>query len=197
MPRLFVALGLPEPFREAVKALQSGLQGVRWLPADSLHLTLAFIGEVDDGAARRVETALNEVTAAAFSMALHGVGRFPERGAPRILWTGASPKNELAALAEGVRRALRSADLIPDRRRFLPHVTIGRLRKRPAKADLKRYLDAFSPFRTDPAGIESFHLFSSTLTASGARYLIEKSYRLKGAAAPGLHGTNFQGIDLG
>ena len=60
MPRLFVALELPEPLRQAVGGLQSGLRGARWLDEDALHLTLAFLGEVDGSAVARIETALEQ-----------------------------------------------------------------------------------------------------------------------------------------
>ena len=92
MPRLCVALRVPDPLRTAVEDLQSGLRTARWLDGDGLHLTLAFIGEVEGSAQLRIEAALADVTARALRMELHGLGCFPPRGAPRVLWTGASPK---------------------------------------------------------------------------------------------------------
>ena len=178
MPRLFVALQLPEPLAQAVRELQSGLRDARWLTEDGLHLTLAFIGEVDGSARHRIETALGSVTAPALRMELHGLGCFPPRGAPRVLWTGASPKTELVSLAQAMRRALGRAGLAPERRRFMPHVTIARFRRPPPDAELARYLGARSLFRTTPADVASFHLFSSVLRTSGARYTIETTFSL-------------------
>ena len=181
MSRLFVALELPEPLRQAVHELQFGLRGARWLDGDSLHLTLAFIGEVDSSARHRVEAALGDVTAPSFRMELHGLGCFPPRGAPRALWTGVSPKAGLASLAQAVRHALGRAGFTPERRKFIPHATIARFRRPPSPADMERYLGAHSLFRTPRADVASFHLFSSALRSSGARYTIETTFPLTGA----------------
>ena len=178
MPRLFVALALPAPLRRAVEDLQSGLRNARWLGEGGLHLTLAFIGEIDGSTQRRVEAALADVTARMLGIELHGLGCFPPRGAPRVLWAGASPKGELASLAQAVRRALVRAGLTPERRRFTPHVSIARFRRPPSPADLQGFLGAHSLFRTERADVESFHLFSSTLRSSGAQYTIESTFPL-------------------
>ena len=185
MPRLFVALQLPEPLAQAVHELQSGLRGAHWLTEDGLHLTLAFIGEVDGSAQQRIETALGCVTAPALRMELHGLGCFPPRGAPRVLWTGASPKTELVSLAQAMRRALGRAGLAPERRRLMPHVTIARFRHPPPGAELASYLGARSLFRSSRADVASFHLFSSMLRSSGARYTIETAFPLTGATRDG------------
>ena len=65
-----------------------------------------------------------------------------------------------------------------ERRGFLPHITIARFRQRPPGAELKRYLAANAGFRTAPSDIECFHLFSSELHPTGARYTIEKTFPL-------------------
>ena len=187
MPRLFVALQLPDPLREALYGLQYGLRNARWLDEDGLHLTLAFIGDVDSLARRRIETALEAVTAPALRMELHGLGCFPPRDAPRVLWTGASPKDQLGTLARAVRRALERAGSTPERRKFMPHVTIARFRRPPLPAELERYLGAHSLFRTSQAEVASFHLFSSVLRSSGARYTVETTFPLAGEPREG-HG---------
>lgn len=178
MPRLFVALRLPEAVKQTVHELQFGLRNARWLNEDGLHLTLAFIGEVDNSAQRRIETALGDVTAPVLAMELHGLGCFPPRGAPRVLWTSASPKAELEVLARAVRRTLVHAGLTPERRKFMPHVTFARFRRPPPSTELERYLGAHSLFRTSRAEVATFHLFSSVLRSSGARYTIEATFPL-------------------
>ena len=183
MSRLFVALRVPDPLRTAVEELQSGPRTARWLDGDGLHLTLAFIGEVEGSAQLRIEAALAGVTARALRMELHGLGCFPPRGAPRVLWTGASPKEELASLARSVRHALGRAGRAPERRRFMPHVTIARFRRPPSTVELEQYLAAHSLFRTERADVTGFHLFSSKLRSSGAQYTIEATFPLTGAAS--------------
>ena len=181
MPRLFVALQLPEPLTQAVSELQFGLRSARWLNEEGLHLTLAFVGEVGRSEQRRIEAALEAVTAPALHMELHGLGCFPPRGAPRTLWTGASPKAEIVSLARSVRRALERGGLTLERRKFMPHVTIARFRQPPSPTELERYLGTHSLFRTSRAGVASFHVLSSVLRSSGARYTIETTFPLTGA----------------
>ena len=183
MPRLFVALRVPNPLRTAVEELQTGLRTARWLDGDGLHLTLAFIGEVEGSTQRRIEAALADVTTRTLRMELHGLGCFPPRGAPRVLWTGASPKAELVSLARSVRHALGRAGQAPERRRFMPHVTIARFRRPPSVVELERYLAAHSLFRTGCVDVAAFHLFSSKLRSSGAQYTIETTYPVTGAAS--------------
>ena len=187
MPRLFVALQLPDPLRQAVHGLQHGLREARWLDEHALHLTLAFVGDVDGSVQRRIEDALGDVTAPALHLELHGLGCFPPRGAPRVLWTGASPKTGLVSLARTVRRAIGRAGPTPERRKFMPHVTIARFRRPPPSPELERYLGTHSLFRSASAGVGAFHLFSSMLRSSGARYTIEATFPLADAPPGGRH----------
>ncbi|MDE2689687.1 MAG: RNA 2',3'-cyclic phosphodiesterase [Acidobacteriota bacterium] len=179
MPRLFVALDLPPELKAAARSLQSGLRNARWLDDAGLHLTLAFIGEVDGSAVERVEDALAEVEAEPIHVELHGLGCFPGRGAPRVLWTGAAPKAELADLASAVTRGLRRAGVTLKRRRFAPHVSLVRFRWPPPPIDLERYLAAHSLFRSPVCEVASFHLYSSILHPSGARHTIEATFPLE------------------
>ena len=181
--RLFVGLEVPDPLARAIGELQRGLPGARWMASDALHLTLAFIGEVDERARRRVERALGRVQAPSLRLALHGLGHFPLRGPPRVLWTGASPASELGSLAAGVRRELASAGVAPDSGKFAPHVTIARFRRPPSSAGLHAWLDEHAGFRTSAAELSSFRLFSSSLRPSGARYTVEGVFPLEGAPA--------------
>ena len=188
MPRLFVGLDLPDALKRAVGGLAAGLREARWTDEDGLHLTLAFIGEVDPSAQRRIEEVLAGVEApplAAF--ALHGFGSYPLRAPPRVLWIGASPARELGSLARSVRRTLSRAGFAPERRKFHPHVTLARFRRPPAPAALQAYLATCALFRSPTAVVTTFRLFSSVLHPSGARYATEAVFPLTGeppAAAP-------------
>ena len=180
MTRLFVALELPDQVRKALAGLQSPLPGARWVKAGSMHLTLAFIGEADDARQRAIETALKPIIAAPFSLCLCGLGRFPPRGLPRVLWTGAAPDGEVVALANSIRSALVNVGLTREQRAFKPHVTLARFRQAPPGDDIDRFLNRFSTFATPAVDIDSFHLYSSNLRSSGAKYRIEATFPLKG-----------------
>ena len=88
MPRLFIAVDLPDTIKENLESMSFGIPGAKWVRPEQLHLTVRFIGEVDGALFRDIKNILDEVSAAAFSLQLKGVGYFPPRGAPRVLWVG-------------------------------------------------------------------------------------------------------------
>jgi 2'-5' RNA ligase len=77
MPRLFIALDLPEDVTAGLERLCEGLPGMRWVEADQFHLTLRFIGEVDQGTFYEIGEALARVSHPPFELALTGLGQFP------------------------------------------------------------------------------------------------------------------------
>jgi 2'-5' RNA ligase len=182
MPRLFVALDLPKAVKQSLEPLAKGLGDVRWLAPEQQHLTLRFIGDVDNGALHEIAEALATVPARPLELTLKGLGHFPPRGEPRVLWVGVDKNPELASLKRRIDRALREAGMPPDARKFAPHVTIARLREPLSPTRLGTYLMRHSLYRSAPFPVSSFHLYSSWLRSDGAEHQIEASYEL----VPGL-----------
>lgn len=177
MPRLFIALDLPEDVTGALDRLCEGLPGIRWSDPDQFHLTVRFIGEVDQGVFYDVGEALADVHHAPFELALKGLGQFPPRGAPHTLWVGVDdPSGGLASLRRRVERRLEEAGLEPERRKFVPHVTLGRLKSPPPEERLASYLFRRNLFRTEAFPVSSFGLYSSKLRPEGSVYTLEASY---------------------
>ena len=96
MPRLFVAIDLPEPVKDDLLKLAPSFEGARWVGGPELHLTLRFLGEVDEAGCSRLAAALCGVRFAAFPLALSDVGHFPPGGRARVLWVGMQPSRENA-----------------------------------------------------------------------------------------------------
>jgi 2'-5' RNA ligase len=176
--RLFVALSLPDLLLDQLTALERGLPGARWLPEDNLHLTLRFIGEVDGGLARDIDEALSAIRMPAFALTLEGVGQFGDGRKNGALWAGVAANPELGRLRDKVDQALIRAGLTPERRKFKPHVTLARLNGNPG-SKLQEYLTDHALFRSDTVTVESFTLYSSFLSASGAIYRAEADYELE------------------
>jgi 2'-5' RNA ligase len=177
MFRLFVAIDLPADVKARLLPLCGGLPGARWVDGGQLHLTLRFIGEVDGGVRREIEGALAEVQAASFTLALQGVGHFPPRGQPRVVWVGVEKSSPLNHLHGRVETALAVAGVERDGRKFSPHITLARLTATPATR-VGRYLEEFGLFRTEPFPVDEFTLYSSTLTRHGAVHTLEAAYPL-------------------
>ncbi|MEZ5932804.1 MAG: RNA 2',3'-cyclic phosphodiesterase [Alphaproteobacteria bacterium] len=178
MPRLFVALDLPDEINESLAPLMRGLGDVRWMTDDQLHLTLRFIGELDNGRAHEVADALSLVPGMAFELRLKGIGHFPPRGEPRVIWAGVERQPELNGLKRRIDRALEQAGLERDPKKYTPHVTLARLRRPPTQAGLATYLMRHSLFQSPSFPVSGFKLYSSWLDGHGADYQVEASYDL-------------------
>ena len=107
MPRLFVALRLPDPVKRSLEPLARGLGDVRWLAPEQQHLTLRFIGERRQRPRwTRSPRRWRWSRAPPFELGLEGLGHFPPRGEPQVLWVGVAKNPELAGLKRRIDRAL-------------------------------------------------------------------------------------------
>ena len=178
MPRLFVALDLPEDVKLTLTPVARGLGDIRWLDPDQQHLTLRFIGELDNGRMEDVVDALALVPGTPFELRLKGIGHFPPRGELRVLWAGVEKSTELKRLKSRIDRALAEAGIAREQRKFAPHVTLARLRRPPEPHRLATWLMAHSLYRSPPFQVGSFQLYSSWLRPDGPEYILEASYEL-------------------
>lgn len=180
MTRAFAAITLPEAQRSALAALQLMLPLPRRLPEENLHLTLVFLGDLDDAGLEAVHDAFCTVGGAPFDLTLSGTGLFG--GArPRVAWAGVAPCPALMALQARIETAARQAGVEPDHRRYTPHVTLARFT--PGKADAPRLEHAVvetAGFRSGPFPVDHFALYESRLSPKGAHYHELARYPLNG-----------------
>lgn len=176
MIRLFVGLDFPAPVRAELMALAGAIPGARWMSEEQLHLTLRFIGEVDERMAEEIDLALARIAAPAFELTLQGLGQFGD-GAPHTLWAGVAPNEALTRLAAKVDSALRNAGFAGDNRRFTPHVTLARLKNVPLTG-VMAFIAEHGLFRGAPFLVSAFTLFSSHLGHGGSHYVAEADYPL-------------------
>lgn len=169
MIRLFVALELPESVRDRLALLSGGVPGARWTERENFHLTLRFIGEVENGLLGEIDGALSEVSAPAFDIVLDGIGRFGTGSRSRVLWTGVERNEALAHLNQKVESALVRIGLPPEERRYSPHVTLARLKDAPADR-VGRFIADHGLFRAGPIPIRHFTLFESRPGRTGPAY---------------------------
>lgn len=175
MYRLFSAIIPPAQIARRLALMGGGIPGARWVEAENLHLTLRFIGEVDARAAGQAHEALLEVRFAPFDIQLRGVAAFGDRK-PRLLYVGVEPCEELQALYARINAAhARSGLAAPKERRYVPHVTLARL-KNPPRDRLGGFIAANNILALPPFRVEQFMLMSSHRGANGASYQIEAHY---------------------
>ncbi|MGE5546872.1 MAG: RNA 2',3'-cyclic phosphodiesterase [Solirubrobacterales bacterium] len=168
MIRLFVGLGLPDVVADTLADLALGIPGARWIESRNLHVTLRFVGEVEEPLAQDLHDHLSEVRAPAFMVTVNGLGTFGSRQ-PHALWAGVEKTPELVHLQGKVDSAVTRAGLPAEPRKFSPHVTLARLKGAPT-GRIQEFIAGHSPLKLGPFHIDRFIMFRSHLGRAGAEY---------------------------
>jgi RNA 2',3'-cyclic 3'-phosphodiesterase len=175
--RLFVAIDLPQAVRDRLAGMGGGVPNARWVPPENMHLTLRFIGEVENGLAQDIDTALTKLYAPGFDIELHGVGFFGKASAARLLWARVRRSEPLLRLQTKVEAALWDAGMPAEERKFSPHVTLARMRRAPADR-LQHFVADHAAFLSGPIPVDHITLYSSFRSGSGPVYQAEAEYSL-------------------
>jgi len=175
--RLFAAFLLSESVRSelsrAAAKLARACGGVRWVPAEQLHVTVKFLGDVPDRDVARVVEAMKEGAerAEAFEFGIAGCGCFPPRGPVRIVWAGASEGSEaMTHAANAICEALEAMGFAPESRAWSPHITIGRVKEDSSDGKIRAAAEAYS-FPSIRQSVRQVSLMQSTLSPKGSTYV--------------------------
>lgn len=176
MPRLFTALEIPREVGLGLSMLRGGIAGARWIDPENYHVTLRFIGDVDDAVGRDIMHMLGEVRRAAFDIQLDGLDQFGGRK-PRAVFAAVKANPALLELQAENERLMQRLKLGAEGRNFRPHVTLARLRDASAR-QVADYLATRGAYRSPPFRVPRFVLFSSRDSVGGGPYLAEAVYPL-------------------
>ncbi len=127
MIRLFAALDIPDDVATQLLALQTGLQDVRWSSRENLHVTLRYMGNLKEPMAGEVDHALARLKAKPFMVRLTELGSFGDTHRAHTLWAGVEKSQALLNLQTKIENAVQALGLDPDKRKYAPHITLGRL----------------------------------------------------------------------
>ncbi|MCB1377092.1 MAG: RNA 2',3'-cyclic phosphodiesterase [Alphaproteobacteria bacterium] len=177
MPRLFTGVELPADVTQDLDLMKGGIAGARWIDRESFHITLRFIGDIDDGLAREIAFALEGVTARPFSLRLSGLGVFGGNK-PHTLYAAVEESPELRRLQSIHERICQVLGLAAEGRKFTPHVTIARL-KDPDRHALHGYIASHNLYKSRLFDVSRYVLFSSRPSRGGGPYAVEESYQLQ------------------
>ena len=173
--RLFVSLELPATVAESLASLNPHLPGVRWLKAEQFHITLAFLGNVTAEREEKLRAELLAIRFTRFFLPLNGIGTFPAKGRPKVIWLGVGRGHpHLFQLHKRVTDAALAAGIEPDLRPWHPHFTLARCQNVASQA-VEKFLRAHTGFDAGLVPIDSFQLKSSRLTPAGSIYESELS----------------------
>ena len=177
MPRLFTAVEIPEQAGQSLSMLRGGLPGARWIDPEHYHLTLRFIGDIDDALAREIAFMLGSARRRlGFELRLDGLTSFGGRR-PRAVVATVAPTQQLYELRAEHERMMQRVGLAPEGRKYTPHVTLARLRES-SSHEVADYLATRHPFRPPPFRVSRFVLYSSRASVGGGPYVVEAAYPL-------------------
>ncbi|NPV26007.1 MAG: RNA 2',3'-cyclic phosphodiesterase [Firmicutes bacterium] len=175
--RTFIAIKLSSELQRVVLQRQNQLMqeinGVKWVEAENLHLTLKFLGDTDENAVKRVWTALNDGVEgiSPFSLVAEGIGGFPNSNRARVLWLGVGGNlNELNRVYDGIETALVNLGWPREKARFHPHITLGRVRNGALPVDLRPWVEGQEFKRMGSWLVKGVSFMQSELTRRGPIY---------------------------
>jgi 2'-5' RNA ligase len=185
--RLFIALDIDDGIRARIAHFLEGVSGfatdARWVPAESLHVTLKFIGERPESAVDRIRQALSHIHGSASEIHFRGYGFFPTAKSARVFWIGLEAAPQLAALAKLIDDKMATLGIPKEDRAFSPHLTLARGAggsgsPRRSKADipnrifqrLQEKLAALPAPEFGTMTAREFFLYESQLSPKGSKY---------------------------
>jgi 2'-5' RNA ligase len=196
--RAFIAIPLPQSLLERLSMLQQRLEkhmphrGVRWARSEGIHLTLKFLGDTPTGKLPDIKQALSVVArhTPTCTFTAEGLGCFPNLRRPRVIWVGIQePTGTLVALRDAIEEVVAPLGYPPEGRKFTPHLTLGRIRRRTSRGDAARIGEVVTNWvgRMDNTSVETlaevtvehFALIRSVLKPTGAEYTTLESFPLR------------------
>lgn len=175
--RTFIAINLSDEVKNSINAIIENFKKIdpkiKWVKKENLHLTLKFLGEVDEEKIKRIGSSLEKkVKFSDFEITLNGIGTFP-----RTIWIGTTDgKEKVKEIWENVEEAAEECGFERDHRSFSAHVTIGRIKSKPEKT-LKKEIENLKEFNFGTQMVSSITMIKSTLTKAGPIY--EEIYKIK------------------
>ena len=176
MPRLFTGLEIPAEVSQTLSNLRGGLPGARWIDPENYHVTLRFIGDIDGMSANEIASMLFRVDRKPFEVKVQGLQSFGGRK-PRAVVATIAPSKPLMELQAELERMMQRIGLDPEGRKFIPHVTLARLRDSSSR-DVADYLSTRAALFNSSFRVSRFVLFSARASVGGGPYVVEADYPL-------------------
>lgn len=175
--RAFIAVPLPTPVRQAldhcVRRLRETPAIVKWVAPADLHVTLKFLGAVDERDTPSIARKLASMAAqqVRFAAEVRGLGAFPDVGRPRTVWAGfAVGREAFVDLGTATDHACEELGFATEHRRFHPHITLGRVKSGESNQSLAELLNLYLESAFGQFDVKELQLISSTLSRHGPAY---------------------------
>lgn len=174
--RCFISVNLPDEAKTAMGSFITELKktgaDVKWVVAENIHLTLKFLGNIDESLIPGIAEALSKKLSLydAFYITIADVGCFPSEKRPRVIWVGIKDSDVLTNMQKDVDAVMTGFGFAPEVRPFSPHLTVGRVRSLKKVAELTKRFADFRRSDFGRVGISAIHIMKSELKPAGAEY---------------------------
>jgi 2'-5' RNA ligase len=157
-----------------------GIRNIRWVSEENLHLSLAFLGDITEAQSESLHPALDEAAIGVdpFTITVRAAGCFGSMRSPRVLWAGVEAEGGLERLQLKVAEAVRKSGIEMENRSYMPHITLGRLRKACCPQDIGFFIKSLHERIAGQMIVDQFVFMTSTLQPAGAQYEIHYAVKL-------------------
>jgi len=183
--RSFVAIELSPDTKAQIEEIQNELKtstaDVRWVRSKGMHLTLKFLGGIQEEQIPEIAEILTHCSAETgrFNLTIHSLGAFPNETNPKVIWIGVEDKSgRLGTLQQSIEKGLAAIGFKEEKRAFTPHLTLGRLKSPKGRRALGQRLEASRECDCGTFAVKEIFLFKSDLKPSGAVYTNRKTFSL-------------------
>ena len=180
MRRVFFGLEIPAEIKQRLLQVRADVAGARWQSVEQVHLTLLFLGNIEEERLLAVREVARDISLKAFELSVAGLECFGQPHAPDYLWAGVQPEAPVAILYSAIKSQVESLGLQTERRAYRPHLTLARFNREPGSVVhlLNEYREAvFGSFQVD-----EFVLFETQPSAAGSVYRVLERYPLSRSA---------------
>lgn len=183
--RSFISINLNDALKKEINNLLMDLKkhnlDVRWVPVENLHVTLKFLGHITDETVERVKERLYNIAPffKPFRLSFNGIGFFPDRKRPRVVWIDISDSDVLKSLQETIEERLTEIGFEREERGFSPHLTIGRIRSFRDLEKLIGLIDTIKDRKFGSIDVDRIYLMKSDLRPGGAQYSVIGEFLMK------------------
>lgn len=176
MRRVFFGLEIPAEIKQRLLQVRTEVAGAKWQSTERMHLTLLFLGNLEEEPLLAVREVARDIALAAFELNIAGLGCFGQPHAPDYLWAAVQPETPVVSLHSALKNQVESLGLQTERRAYRPHLTLARFKCDSGSAEqlLDEYREAvFGSFQVD-----EFVLFETQPSAAGSVYRVLERYPL-------------------
>lgn len=175
--RLFIGIEPPADVRNTLLRLEYGLEGIRWVPPESFHITLRFLGNVDEAALPELDFTLGNLHFPALTYSIDGIGYFKKGKYCTHLWAGIAPEEDFMEFARSVNAVFDTGLTAKSfARHYKPHITLARPKNKAMK-DITSFLEHNAIFKIRDIPLTEFHVYESFLHQDGPEYQIIGTYQ--------------------